>query len=124
MSKDRLCSPQRLSDLSEQRCMGVPEAMPANNWQAKLSASRLQHSSEKILRIERRAVATGKDQSLRISSRQNISLRQECLAYWPAHWHIPATTLGLRAPKTPLIDVLAHVDCAVDEIDVLPAKRE
>jgi hypothetical protein len=41
--------------------MCVPEAMPPNNWQAELSASRLQRAAEKILRIEGRAVAASKN---------------------------------------------------------------
>jgi len=35
--------------------------MPANDSEAKLSASRLQRSTEKIFRIERRAVAASKN---------------------------------------------------------------
>ena len=102
----------------------MPEAMPANHWQAEPSATGLQRSTEKIFRIEWRAVAASEYESLRIRTRENTSLCQECLAYRPAHRHVSATALRLRAPKTSFVDGLAYVDRAGYEIDMPPAKRE
>jgi hypothetical protein len=51
--------------------------MPFLYRQAKLSTSRLQDAAKEILRIERSAVAAGKDQNLLICTFQHIALRQE-----------------------------------------------
>ena len=64
--------------------MRMPEAMPAYNWQAKVPASGLQHSTEKVLRIERRAVAAGKDKGLGVHNFRSSALRQEGIANWLA----------------------------------------
>src|ERR1700722_5126315 len=98
--------------------------MPAHYRQAKLSTSRLQDAAKKIFRIERSAIAAGKDQNLLIGTCQHTALRQEGLADWLAHGHVSATALRLRASKSPFIDCLAHVDHVVNKIDVFPAERE
>jgi hypothetical protein len=51
--------------------------MPAHYRQAKLSTSQLQDAAKKILRIERSAIAAGKDQNLLIGTCQHTALRQE-----------------------------------------------
>src|SRR5208282_6322527 len=100
--------------------MRVPETVPAHNGQAKLSASRLQHSTEEIFRIERRVVAAGKDKSLGVRTYRHSALCQEGLAHRLAHWHISATALRLWASELSLIDGLAHVNGVMNEIDVFP----
>ena len=81
--------------------MRVPETVPANDWQLKLAASRLQTRRRRFFGFSGVPLRQVKIEFPHRCQSSFTVLCHERLAYGLAHWHIPATAFVLGVPNRP-----------------------
>src|SRR5271168_3643732 len=88
-----LRSLERFTEVAEQRCMRVPEAMPRDRRQACSLASRLKDARQQIVRVEWRAVPAGEYKCV---SSCCIPAFRQALAQQRAYRNVTDAAFGLR----------------------------